>query len=73
MVLYALNAVLFITQTKIRYNRNRNPLENEDPSKQRPPRKRRDPRNYIHEKKDDRSQNASLGHALIVLIDPMVN
>ena len=31
MVLYALNAALFITQTKIRYNRN--PLENEDPSK----------------------------------------
>ena len=31
MVLYALNAVLFITQTKIRYNRNCNPLDNKDP------------------------------------------
>ena len=27
MVLYALNAILFITQTKIRYNRNRNHLQ----------------------------------------------
>ena len=35
--LYALNAVLFTTQTKIRYNRNRNPLENEDLSKTKTP------------------------------------
>ena len=39
MVLYALNAILFITQTKIRYNRNRNPLKNEDPSKTKTPSK----------------------------------
>ena len=70
MVLYALNAVLFITQIKIRYNRNRNPLENEDPSKTKTPRKRRLPRDYIREKKDDRSHNASLGRVLVVLNRP---
>ena len=37
MVLNAVNAALFITQTKIRYNRDRDPLENKDPPENKDP------------------------------------
>ena len=62
---YNINKKKMQSQSQSPKKKKKKPLENK-----RPPKKRRLPRNYIREKKDDRSQIASVGRVQIVLNRP---